>query len=109
LFGLSVCNISGLIQKERRIASPSDLLMARARSRPTQTQPPAAATSRSRLTASCCRSRFVVALEKIVELSLATPKRLREQLASEASESDALLQPKAASAWSAVFPKESKA
>ena len=28
----------------------------------TQTQPSAAATSRSRLTAGCCRSRFVVAL-----------------------------------------------
>ena len=39
----------------------------------------------------------------------ATPKRLRQQLASGTSESDALLQPKAASAWSVFFfPNVSK-
>ena len=49
--------------KEHRVASLSGLLMARARSRPTQTQPSAAATSHSRslMFASCFRSRFVVA------------------------------------------------
>ena len=54
--------------------------MARASSRPTQTRATPAATSRSRLTAGCCRSRFVVA-NCIFESPSNAQSRLRQQLA----------------------------
>ena len=78
--------------KEHRVASPAVLLMARASSRPTQTRATPAAPSR-----------FVVA--NYVSESPSNAKAAAGAGREPASDSDALLQPKAASAWSVFFSK----